>query len=126
MSAGIITAKHAKIANKEGIVRYNFHRETREKREQKGSVPCSPGDRALVSGTIGRGFESRQARIFPPLKLSKSLPSATSFLPQGGPLFEPPTADMLVPVPFHKRIDCVMRSSPSLFLIMGLTGVFFF
>ena len=30
------------------------------------SVRCNPGDRALVSGTKGRGFESRQAR-FPPL-----------------------------------------------------------
>ena len=57
-----LTAKHAKIANK------------------KGSGPRKPVDRALVSGTKGRGFESRQAR-FPPLwnfeesPLSRSLPS---------------------------------------------------
>ena len=42
-----LTAKHAKIANK------------------KGSGPRKPVDRALVSGTKGRGFESRQARISP-------------------------------------------------------------
>ena len=85
-------------------VRCNFHRETRENREQNGSVPssppcsyrsrcsrfmflkrsvrCNPGDRALVSGTKGRGFESRQAR-FPPLwNFEESLLSFPSYHPR--------------------------------------------
>ena len=47
-------------------VRNKSNREMRENREQKKrGVPRKPVDRALVSGTKGRGFESRQARFSP-------------------------------------------------------------
>ena len=64
ISDGKITAKRAKIANK------------------KGSVRCNPGDRALVSGTKVRGFESRQARISPLWNFEESPLSFPSYHPR--------------------------------------------